>query len=67
MWKGVTGRAPWRFPMATWVFERFSGTDETTMWRWLRTNHIDLDTAPTRAVHPEALTVRGWLAGRRAR
>jgi hypothetical protein len=37
------------------------GTDETTMWRWLRANEIDLDTAPTLATHPGALTVREWL------
>jgi hypothetical protein len=32
------------------------------MWRWLRTGAIDLDTAPTRAIHPDALTVRAWLS-----
>jgi hypothetical protein len=31
------------------------------MWQWLRENEIDLDTAPTLAIHPEALTVREWL------
>jgi hypothetical protein len=31
------------------------GTEETTMWRWLRANEIDLDTAPTLAIHPA-----GW-------
>jgi hypothetical protein len=36
------------------------------MWRWLRTGDIDLDTAPTRAIHPEALTVRAWLSRQKA-
>ena len=62
IWREVTGRAPRRFPMPVWLFERFSGTDETTMWRWLRHNHVDLDTGPTLEIHPEARTVRAWLA-----
>ena len=67
IWRDVTGRPPRRIPMPTWLFERFSGTDETTMWRWLRDNHVDLDTQPTREVHPEALTVKEWLiAGKQA-
>jgi uncharacterized protein YbjT (DUF2867 family) len=60
----VTGRRPRRLPMPVPLFERFVGTDETTMWRWLREGRIDLDTAPARAIHPEALTVRGWLERR---
>jgi uncharacterized protein YbjT (DUF2867 family) len=64
IWREVTGRRPRSFPMPRRLFERFSGTDETTMWRWLRENDIDLDTAPTRGLHPEALTVRSWVAGR---
>ena len=47
-----------------WLFERFSGTDETTMWRWLRDNHVDLDTGPTLDLLPEARTVRAWLVAR---
>ena len=43
------------------LFERFAGTDETTMWRWLGANEVDFDTGPTLALHPEALTVREWL------
>jgi len=60
----VTGRNPRRFPMPVWLFKRFGfvGKDLTTMWRWLRTGHVDLDTSPTRAIHPEALTVGGWLS-----
>ena len=61
IWRDVTGRAPRRFPLPTWLFERFSGTDETTMWRWLRHHHVDLDTQPTREIHPQALTVKAWL------
>ena len=64
IWREVTGRTPRRFPMPIWLFERFSGTDETTMWRWLRDNDVDFDTRPTREVHPEALTVEAWLAAR---
>jgi uncharacterized protein YbjT (DUF2867 family) len=66
IWREVTGKPPRRFPMPLWMFERFVGTDETTMWRWLRANKIDLDTAPTLAIHPEALTVREWLRQKKA-
>lgn len=64
----VMGRNPRRFPMPVWLFKRlgFVGRDLTTMWRWLRTATIDLDTAPTRAVHPDALTVRWWLSKQKA-
>ena len=65
IWRDVTGRPPRRFAMPTSLFERFTGTDETTMWRWLRDNHVDLDTGPTREIHPQALTVKAWLAGRK--
>lgn len=61
IWREVTGRAPRRFPMPVWMFERFSGTDETTMWRWLRENPVDLDTRAALEIHPEARTVRAWL------
>jgi uncharacterized protein YbjT (DUF2867 family) len=66
IWREVTGKPPRRFPMPRWLFERFVGTDETTMWQWLRANEIDLDTAPTLAIHPEALTVREWLSRKQA-
>ena len=66
IWREVTGKPPRRLPMPLWLFERFVGTDETTMWRWLRANEIDLDTAPTLAIHPEALTVREWLVRKKA-
>ncbi|HET9441759.1 MAG TPA: NmrA/HSCARG family protein [Acidimicrobiales bacterium] len=64
VWREVAGRPPRRFPMPVRMLERFSGTDETTMWRWLRDNEIDLDPGPTRELHPGALTVRDWVAGR---
>jgi uncharacterized protein YbjT (DUF2867 family) len=66
IWREVTGRPPRRFPMPRWLFERFAGTDETTMWRWLGTNEVDFDTGPTLALHPEALTVREWLERKQA-
>jgi uncharacterized protein YbjT (DUF2867 family) len=64
----VMGRNPRRLPMPVWLFERFGfvGKDLTTMWRWLRTGHVDLDTSPTRAIHPDALTVGGWLSKQKA-
>lgn len=61
MWKEVRGRPPRRFPMPVRVFERVAGKDLTTMWRWLRTGPVPLDTAPTRELHPHAFTVREWL------
>ena len=68
IYREVTGRNPRRFPMPVWLFKRFGfvGKDLTTMWRWLRTGHVDLDTSPTRAIHPEALTVGGWLSKQEA-
>jgi uncharacterized protein YbjT (DUF2867 family) len=66
IWRDVTGKQPRRFPMPRWLFERFSGTDETTMWRWLRENEVDFDTGPTREIHPAAMTVRKWLTAREA-
>jgi uncharacterized protein YbjT (DUF2867 family) len=65
IWRDVTGKAPRRFPMPVWLFERFSGTDETTMWRWLRDHHVDLDTGLTLEIHPDAQTLRSWLAASR--
>jgi uncharacterized protein YbjT (DUF2867 family) len=66
LWREVMGRPPRRYPMPVWLFERFVGTDETTMWRWLRSNEIDLDTRPTLELHPKALSVRTWLTRQRA-
>lgn len=61
MWIEVRGRRPRRLPMPVWLFERVASADLTTMWRWLRTGDVPLDTAQTRDVHPEALTMREWL------
>jgi hypothetical protein len=47
--------------MPVWLFERFVGTDLTTMWRWLRTAEFDLSPAITREILPQALTIRDWL------
>jgi uncharacterized protein YbjT (DUF2867 family) len=62
IWREVIGRPPRRLPLPVWLFQRFAGTDETTMWRWLAGNQIDLDTGPTFDLHAGALTVRAWLA-----
>jgi uncharacterized protein YbjT (DUF2867 family) len=68
MYREVMGRNPQRFPMPTWLFKRFgfAGKDLIPMWRWLRTGAVDLDTTPTRMIHPSALTVRDWLSMRKA-
>ena len=65
IWRDVTGRWPRRFPMPVPMFERFVGTDLTTMWRWLRTANLDIDPAPTREILPTASTVREWLTRRK--
>ncbi len=64
IYREVMGRNPRRFPLPLWLFERFGlvGRDLTTMWRWLRTAAMDLDTATTRTIHPDALTVRDCLS-----
>jgi len=63
IYREVNGRYPSRFPMPLFLFEKFVGPDIPNMWRWLRTNPVDLDTSQTYAVHPEAMTVRAWLQG----
>jgi uncharacterized protein YbjT (DUF2867 family) len=66
IWREVMGRPPRRFPMPVWLFERFTGTDETTMWKWLRENDMLFDTKPTRDIHPGVRTLRDWLAKQKA-
>jgi uncharacterized protein YbjT (DUF2867 family) len=68
LYREVMGTPAPQFPMPIWLFQRFGlvGRDLTTMWRWLRTGDIDLDTAPTRAIHPQALTVHAWLSRQKA-
>lgn len=61
IYKEVRGKYPSRFPMPMFLFEKFVGKDIPNMWRWLRTNEVHLDTGPTQAIHPEAMTVRTWL------
>jgi uncharacterized protein YbjT (DUF2867 family) len=61
----VMGRPPSTFPLPVWLFDRFTRGDVTRMWRWLRTGAVELDTGPTRAIHPGASTVREWLARQR--
>lgn len=58
----VMGRDPRTFPMPVWLFDRFTRGDPTTMWRWLRNGDPDLDTQPTREIHPSAMTVKEWMA-----
>jgi uncharacterized protein YbjT (DUF2867 family) len=67
-YREVMGRNPRRLPMPVWLFERFGfvGKDLTTMWLWLKTGHVDLDTSPTRAIHPDALTIGNWLSKQKA-
>jgi uncharacterized protein YbjT (DUF2867 family) len=65
IWVEVMGRPPRRLPMPVWLFERFTGTDETTMWRWLREHDMPFDTNPTRDIHPGARNLQNWLAHRR--
>jgi hypothetical protein len=60
IWREVRGQRPRGFPMPVRLFERFAGTDLTTMWRWLRTAEFDMSTE-AREILPEALTVREWL------
>jgi uncharacterized protein YbjT (DUF2867 family) len=61
LWREVSGRPPREWPMPVWLFERFVGTDLTTMWRWLRTAEFDLSPETTREILPQALTTRDWL------
>jgi hypothetical protein len=60
------GARPRGFPMPAWLFERVAGKDLSIMWRWLRTEEVPLDTAPTHAVHPGAQTMQQWLDDRAA-
>ena len=61
LWREVTGRPPHRFPMPTGLFERFVGKDTTRMWRWLRTNPVEVDPRVALEIHPGMLTVGEWL------
>ena len=61
IYRDVMGKNPSRFPMPIWLFKRFVGSDLITMWEWLRTEIIDLDTQPTYAILPQASTIDVWL------
>lgn len=63
LWEERTGRRPRAFPMPVALFERFVGTDLTTMWRWLRNHQFDMSTQATREILPGALSVREWMSG----
>lgn len=65
MYHEVMGKPPATFPMPRWLFDRFTRGDVTDIWRWVETGSFDTDTAPTRAIHPEALSVRQWMLGQR--
>ena len=65
-WREVMGRPPHPIPMPVWLFERFAGTDETTMWKWLRESDMPFDPRPTGDIHPGARALRDWLADRKA-
>jgi uncharacterized protein YbjT (DUF2867 family) len=64
IYKAITTKTPSRFPMPVWLFKRFVGSDLITMWQWLGTSDMRFDTAPTYAIHPNALTVDAWLSSR---
>jgi uncharacterized protein YbjT (DUF2867 family) len=64
LYREVVGNKPRSFPMPLWLFDRFTRKDLTVMWRWLRTNPVDVDPAETRAILPTAMTVREWLSRR---
>lgn len=64
IWAEVMGRPPRRFAMPVWLFERFVGTDLTTMWRWLRSGTVDADPTETQKILPTVSTVREWLTSR---
>lgn len=65
LYREVTGKHPATFPLPVWLFDRFTRGDITAIWRWVKTGNFETDTAPTRAIHPDALTVREWMVRQR--
>ena len=65
IYRDVMGKPPPTFPLPVWLFDRFTRGDVTAIWRWVRTGQFELDTAPTRAIHPAALTVGEWMVRQR--
>lgn len=67
LYRELIGRKPRSVPVPTWLFDRFTRKDPTAMWRWLRTQRVEVEPAATRAILPTALTVREWLSAIRDR
>lgn len=69
LYREVIGKSPTHFPMPLPMFERygFIGKDCSIMWRWLRTATLNVNTGFLSTIHPDALSVRGWLETRRVR
>ena len=65
MYREVMGKPPRTFPMPVWLFDRFTRGDVTAIWRWVKTGEFVVDTAPTRVIHPTALTVEEWMVRQR--
>lgn len=65
IYRDIMGKPPTTFPLPVWLFDRFTRGDVTAIWRWVRTGQFELDTAPTLAIHPAALTVREWMVRQR--
>jgi uncharacterized protein YbjT (DUF2867 family) len=65
IYREVMGKPPSTFPLPVWLFDRFTRGDVTAIWRWVKTGVFAVDTAPTRAIHPNALTVREWMIRQR--
>ena len=63
LYREILGKDPRTFPLPIWLFDRFTRSDPTTMWRWLRAGKLEFDSEVTRAVAPSAKTVREWLVG----
>lgn len=57
----VMGEPPATFPLPVWLFDRFTRGDVTAIWRWVATGRFEVDTTPTRQIHPDALTVKEWM------
>lgn len=64
IYQEVMGKPPRSFPMPLWLFDRFTRSDLTAMWRWLRDGNVPLDTSQTAALLPSVQTVRDWLERR---
>lgn len=65
IYQKVMGNKPAVFPLPLWLFRLFVGNDLITMWEWLRTAKIDLDTTPAAAIHPNLVSVEAWLKKQR--